>query len=233
MQKLNVLVLGRNKKSISFVNKEILKYKNLKISKHPEIIISLGGDGTFFYNERKYPCIPKILVRDKSICKLCSIYNLSNIKRILGNLNKRIFSLIKITKIECIYKNKRLTAVNDIIIRNKDQFEAIRFDLKVNNKKLNSNFIGDGIVISTLFGGTGYFNSITKTTFSRGIGLAFNNVPARNYQILKERDSVDFLLTRGSALVSADNNKKMFLLKEKGKVRINKSRENAFIVRLW
>jgi hypothetical protein len=40
-------------------------------------------------------------------------------------------------------------------------------------------------------------------------------------------------LTRGSALVSADNNKKMFLLKEKGKVRINKSRENAFIVRLW
>ncbi len=233
MQNLKVLVLGRNKNSISFVNKEILKFKNLAISRNPDVIISLGGDGTFFYNERKYPGVPKVLVRDESICKLCSIYNLSNIKRVLDFLNKRKFSLIQVQKIEGICKNRKLVAVNDIIIRNKDQYEAIRFNIKVNNKKFNSVFIGDGIVACTVFGSTGYFNAITKSSLSKGIGLAFNNVPARNFEVLKEVDIIEFELLRGLAQVSADNNKKMFVLKPKEKVKIKKSSEKAFIVKLW
>jgi len=233
MQKLNVLVLGRNKKSVSFVNKEILKYPNLKISKRPEIIISLGGDGTFFYNERKYPGIPKVLVRDDSICNLCSIYNLKNVKRVLENLNQRNFSLLEIRKIEVSCKNKKLTAVNDIVVRNKDQYEAIRFEVKLNNKKMNSIFIGDGIVACTVFGSSGYFNSITNKSLSKGIGIAFNNVPGQNYVTLKQNTIIDFVLVRGRAAVSADNSKKMFILKKEDKIRIKKSTEKAFIVNLW
>jgi NAD+ kinase len=230
---LKVLVAGRNKKSVSFVNKKILKYKDLKLSKNPEVIISVGGDGTYFYNERKYPGIPKILVRDSSICKLCSIYELNNIDFILKKLNERKFSFKECMKLECTFKNKKLIGINDIVIRNKDQSEAIRFNVKVNNKNLNSRFIGDGIVVSTPFGSTGYFSSITKTTFTKGIGLAFNNVLAKSYEILKDNDSVDFSLLKGKALVSADNNKKLISLKENNKIRIKKSKEKAFIILLW
>ena len=124
-------------------------------------------------------------------------------------------------------------AVNDIVIRNKNQYEAIRFNVKINNKDLNSKFIGDGIIVSTVFGSTGYFNSITKTTFTKGIGLAFNNILARTYEILKEDDVIDLILLKGQALVSADNNKKLISLKENSKIRIKKSKEKAFIVLLW
>ena len=105
---LKMLVVGRNKKSVSFVNKNILKYKNLKLSKNPEIIISIGGHGTYFYNERKYPGIPKILVRDSSISNLCSLYELNNIDFILKKLNERKFSFKECMKLECAFKNKRL-----------------------------------------------------------------------------------------------------------------------------
>ncbi len=229
---LNILVVGRNPKSISFVRKQILKYKNLKISKKPEIIISLGGDGTYFYNERKYPEIPKILVRDNSICKLCSIYDIKNIDFVLKKLNQKKFSVKEYTKLEGSYNNKKLLAVNDIVIRNKNQYEAIRFNVKINNKNLNSQFIGDGIVVSTVFGTTGYFNSITRLTFTKGIGLAFNNVLARSHEFLKENDVIDFILLKGKALVSADNNKKMIYLNEKDKIRVKKSKEKAFIILL-
>lgn len=230
---LNILVSGRNPKSVSFVNKKILNYKNLKISKKPEVIISLGGDGTYFYNERKYPGIPKILVRDNSICNLCSIYEINNIDIILKKLDKKEFSTQKFMKLECTFQNKKLIAVNDIVIRNKNQYEAIRFNVKVNNKDLNSQFIGDGVVLSTVFGSSAYFNSITKTTFTKGLGLAFNNVSARSFEILKENDFVDFISLKGKALVSADNNPKVISLKEKDKLRIKKSKEKAFIILLW
>ncbi len=230
---LKILVSGKNSKSVSFVNKQILKYKNLKLSKKPDIMVSLGGDGTYLFNERKYPGIPKILVRDNSICNLCSIYDINNIGMILKKLNQKEFSTKEFMKLECTFKNKKLLAANDIVIRNKDQYEAIRFNVKINNKYLNSRFIGDGIVISTPFGSTGYFSSITKTTFSKGLGLAFNNVLAKSYELLKDTDIVDFILLKGKALVSADNNKKLFSLREKDKIRIKKSREKAFIILLW
>jgi len=230
---LKVLVSGKNPKSVSLVNKKIQNYKTLKLSKKPEVVISLGGDGTYLYNERKYPKIPKILVRDSSICKLCSIYDLNNINLVLKKLNQKKFTLKECIKLEGRYKNKKLLAVNDIVIRNKNQYEAIRFNVKINNKDLNSKFIGDGIIVSTVFGSTGYFNSITKTTFTNGIGLAFNNILARTYEILKEDDVIDLILLKGQALVSADNNKKLISLKENSKIRIKKSKEKAFIVLLW
>ena len=142
-------------------------------------------------------------------------------------------SLKENLKLDIIHNNKKLAAINDIVIRNKDQYEAIRFNVKVNNKSLNSNFIGDGIVVSTVFGSTGYFNSITKTTFTKGLGLAFNNVPLRTHEILNEGSIVEFSLLRGKAFVTADNNRKIIKLTEKDKVKIKKSREKAFIVILW
>lgn len=230
MNKLNILISGRNKKSVSFVNDLIKKYPNLKRSNKPEVILSLGGDGTYFFNEIKYPGVPKILVRDKSICKLCSIYNITNIKQILKELNERNFKILESIKLECNFKNRKLTGVNDIIIRNKNQYEAIRFSLRINNKESDTNLIGDGIIVSTVFGSTGYFNSITKAGFTKGIGLAFNNVSEKEYLILDENEEIEFVLLRGQATVSADNNKKLINLIKDDIIKIRKSKEKAYTV---
>lgn len=230
---LKILVSGRDKKSVSYVNKLIKKHNNLVISKNPELIISLGGDGTYLYNERKYPNIPKLLVRDNSICHLCSIYDLKSINFILEKLNKREFEILEQIKLECNFKNKKLLAVNDIVIRNKNQYEAIRFNLKINNKLIERNLIGDGIVVSTVFGSTGYFNSIAKTNIIKGIGLAFNNINRKETYInLDYNDVIKFKLLRSKATISADNFKKIINLKENDEITIKKSKNKALIILL-
>ena len=233
MQKTKVLVLGKNKKSVSKVKKLLSKYKNLVKSKEPSLIISLGGDGTFFYNERKFPSIPKLLVRDNSICRLCSIYEIKNIEKYLNKLNNNKFELISYDKILCQFKDKKIQAVNDIVIRNKNQYEAIRFDLFINNKRIYENIIGDGVIICTSFGSTGYYNSITKSKFTNGIGLALNNVNKNETKLnIKEKDIIKFKLKRGFAIISSDNDKKLINLKDSDEVVIKKSKDKAFIVLL-
>ena len=229
---MKILISGRDKKTISFSNKLANKFDNLKISnKKPEIIISLGGDGTYLYNERKYPGIPKLLVRDRSICKLCSIYDFKNIDFILNKLNQKKFTILEAVKLSCKFKNKELIGVNDIVIRNKFQYEAIRFNLDINKKSESTNLIGDGIVASTSFGSTGYFNNISNTSFTNGFGIAFNNVSEKKKSLfLDENDIIEFTLLRSEAFVSADNNKEMFTMKKNDKAIISKSKDKAFIV---
>ena len=64
-------------------------------------------------------------------------------------------------KLEIIIKGKKILCLNDFVLRNKNPYEAIRFT--VNGKEK----IGDGVVVSTPFGSTAYFNSITKKKFKK------------------------------------------------------------------
>ena len=67
------LVSLRPKKSIVWVRKEIRK-ANLPLDyKHPDIVLSVGGDGSFFEAERKRT--PKIIKRTTAAPKI--IYRLS------------------------------------------------------------------------------------------------------------------------------------------------------------
>lgn len=232
MKKLNILVSGRNKKNVSKVNTLIERFHYLEKSNKPDIIISLGGDGTYFYNERKFPNIPKLLVRDNSICRLCSLYDIKDIFLILNKLNNREFEIIENIKLLCKFKNKKLQAVNDIVIRNKNQYEAIRFNLSI-NKKTYKNIIGDGIIVSTSFGSTGYYNSITKSKFTRGLGLALNNINENKTRLdIKENNIIKFKLLRGLSTISSDNDKKLITLKENNEAIIQKSKDKAFILLL-
>ena len=52
-----------------------LKYSEIK----PDIVISLGGDGTYLRSERNWSGIPKLMIRDHSICKKCEIGGLDKV----------------------------------------------------------------------------------------------------------------------------------------------------------
>src|SRR3989338_462550 len=77
------------------------------------------------------------------------------------------------------------TGMNDINLHYKVP-RAVRFKLYVNERQINGVIIGDGIIVSTPYGSSGYFDSIVHKTFKKGIGVAFNNSRTKlEYLLLK------------------------------------------------
>lgn len=227
---MKVKVFGQDKRGIEKLNKELEKH--FVISNKPDIVISYGGDGTFFLSERVFPGIPKLLVRHKGKCFKCSYYGLHSENKINEILLNKKYRIINLMKLESRVGKNKLVGVNDIIIRNKNPNVALRFSLKVDSKTFKE-IIGDGIVIATPMGSTGYFNSITGKHFEKGIGIAFNN-PIYKLNPIFTNDNVEIKLKilREEALLAADNNKEIINMRENDVVIIKKSKAIAKIIKV-
>ncbi len=173
-----------------------------EVKKGPDVVISYGGDGTFLLSEVKFPGIPKVMLRDSTICKKC--VNLSA-EEALKRLSERKFFENELIKIEAAYGDKKYLVVNDIIISHSVPTAAIRYKIYLNNIPYidGKEIIGDGIVAATPFGSGAYYRSITDGVFSVGIGLAFNNSTEQvDHIVIKETDEIRFELTRGHAILA-------------------------------
>jgi NAD kinase len=191
-------------------------------------VISYGGDGTFLWAERTYPGIPKALFRYSKVCKKC--HDLP-INHALELIKKKKYKIISHRKLEARVDKTRLLGTNDIVIRNALPTHALRFTIKVNGKKINGEFIGDGIVVATSFGSTAYFHSITQKTFKKGIGIAFNNTTTHHSPIfLPEHAKIELQVTRREAFAVADNEPRMIVLTPGKKITITVSRQKANLV---
>ncbi|MBI2315251.1 hypothetical protein HYU93_04325 [Candidatus Daviesbacteria bacterium] len=202
---MKALVTGKNSQNI----KPLLKSLGIEVvSYNPEVIISYGGDGTLLYSERTYPGIPKLPIRNSLICKKCPRHDET---LLLQKLLKSKLKLKEYKKLETTFFYKTFYALNDFVIRNKHPIHTIRFKIPPSDKLI----LGDGIVISTSFGSTGYFKSITRQTFDKGFGVAFNNTIEKiGPLLLKDRNQVVFKLVRGQATLSFDNNPDIFNIDE-------------------
>lgn len=200
---MKVLLVGKNPKDIE----QLVKNLGFEVvTDNPDVVISYGGDGTLLSAERQLPGIPKLSIRNSDICKKCSDHEDEVVlKKLLeGNLKLKEYKKLETT---ILYKN--FYALNDFVIRNFSPIHAIRFE--VNDKFL----IGDGIAVSTPFGSSGYFKSITGQTFEKGFGVAFNNTTEKIPPIIfKNEDSVTFKLVRGQATLSFDNSPDIFTIDE-------------------
>jgi len=108
-----------------------------------------------------------------------------------------------------------LVALNEIVIHNKNPQHGIRYRVFLDKTDLGKEFIGDGLVVATPFGSTGYYRSITDSYFELGIGIAFNNSTEQaDSLVVKEQRQIKVLITRGPALLYADNQTKIINLKE-------------------
>lgn len=95
-----------------------------------------------------------------------------------------------------------LDFLSELTIVNADQTAALRFNVKINGKLFGENIIGDGFIVSTKLGSTGYYKSITRTMFVEGIGIGFiNPVYSIPNVICKQSDTIEFELIRSSTII--------------------------------
>jgi NAD+ kinase len=222
-----IAIYGKTPESKTQLLKSVKKSGFTYDEKKPDLVISYGGDGTFLWAERKYPGVPKALFRYSNVCKKC--HNLP-INHALELLKKKKYKIVSQDKLEARINNTTLIGTNDIVIRNAMPTHAIRFTLKIDGKQTNGEFIGDGIVVSTSFGSTGYFHSITRKKFKKGIGIAFNNTTSEHAPIQLQKGIIELTVTRGEAFAVADNEPRMIILTPGKKIKIKTSRKKARII---
>jgi len=207
-----------------------VKKLGVEINKQePDFVITYGGDGTILQAERKFPGIPKVPIKRSKNCSMCVCYGSGDIDLVLEKLRKKDFSLEKVSKVESSFRGKRLVAVNEIQIHNKDPRKAIRFNLETEKTRLEE-VIGDGLIFSTAFGSTAYYRALGLEPFKKGVMIGFNNVyPHRKPIVLKGSSFVQ--IVRENALLICDNNG-IVSLKPSDRVEIKESKEKAVFVKL-
>lgn len=225
---MKIAVFGRHTTEID----NLAKSNGFEVVKeNPEVVISHGGDGTLILSEFHYPGIPKLLLKSSQICKLCEPF--SN-EEILERFKGGKYKTRSIAKLEVEAKGKNLHAMNDIILHNDDPRHAIRYHVRLNDEPIpHHEVIGDGVVVSTPFGSTGYYKSITGSIFTTGIGLAFNNSTEQSdHVVLSEHDVIKIIITRGPATIYADNQDESISLTEGDEIIIKKSKHSAHIIQV-
>lgn len=218
---MKILLFGKNSKDLE----NLVKTFGFEIvNKNPEVIINYGGDGTLLSAERQYPNIPKLPLRNSQFCHKCSNHEDEvMLKKLLSGKLK----LKEYQKLETTILYKKFYILNDFVVRNSDPTHTIRFKTSVTKEKL---LIGDGIVLATSFGSTGYFKSITNRSFNKGFGIAFNNTTEKIAPvILKDEEKLKFTLIRGKATLSFDNSPEIFVIDEGSELIFNLSNQAAKI----
>ena len=215
---MKVTVFGNNKAKAE----ELLKKLGFElVQDNPEFVVSYGGDGTFMKSEFAYPGIPKIILKDSSICKVCS--TLSN-EEVLAKVREGSYEIKPLIKLEATANGQTIAGINDVIVHNSDPRHGIRYQLWTDKRQLGDTIIGDGVVVATPFGSTAYYRSITDSFFETGIGLAFNNSTEQSdHIVLDENRAIKIKINRGPAVVYADNQEEHLILKEGDEVTIKKS----------
>ena len=113
---MKLFIFAKNKLVIPYYKKEIKKLGLDYGKDNPDIIISLGGDGTYLLSEHKFPGVPKLLVRDSRICYKCTADLFDNVIEKIGH---KKFEIEEHTKLDATIGDNTFLATNEITIRNK------------------------------------------------------------------------------------------------------------------
>ena len=144
------------------------------VEENPDFIVCYGGDGTVLFSERTFPEIPKLIIKTSRACRMYD-YALNDLSTLLSKIKAGNYQIHSEMKLETEAKGKRLVGLNEIQIRAKLPISALRFSLWVNSRKFE-HLIGDGVIVATPFGSTGYYKSTGGSQFEEGIGISFNNL---------------------------------------------------------
>jgi NAD+ kinase len=227
---MKVVVVGHARKIVE----DVLQKFSLKLdTKNPDIVISFGGDGTALYGERVYPGVPRILIKHSKTCNKCKEHDFSEIFSKLKNCDYKIKEEIKVEGIVNDDPKKRLVGLNEIGVHHEPPTKAIRLRVKVNEKIIEDEIIGDGVIVATPYGSTGYFHSISRMDFSKGLGIAYNNPMKKiKNQVVDEESLIEIEILRNQGWMTVDNYEEMIPIKKGDIIKIYKAKEKAKIIEL-
>lgn len=222
---LSVAIIGKNAESI----RSLVQEAGFVVSEQdPKFVISYGGDGTLMMAEHLCPGVPKVILKDSLICKMCSAFpNEEVLRRVaLGQ-----YTVQELIKLQVEADGKKLYALNDITVHNDNPRHALRYSVEVNDRMVGGVVIGDGVVVATPLGSTGYYRSITDSFFELGIGLAFNNSTEQSdHMVLHDTSIIRMKIIRGPASIYADNQEQEIVVGEGAQLVITKSDQRSSIV---
>lgn len=172
------------------------------VRRDPEVVLCHGGDGTLLRAERLLPRVPKLPVRIARHTRHCPDHDVATM---LGRLLAGDLAEESLPRLLLQVGRARFHAINDVVLRNDNPALAVRFKVTVDGTT-SEVLTGDGLVIATPFGSTGYYRSITRSSFREGLGVAFNNATVERPPLLLGGSArLDVELTRGPAVLVHDN----------------------------
>lgn len=222
---LRVLAYGRNLDDLLPL---LRQFPIELVQENPDLVISHGGDGSLLGAERLYPGIPKCPIRDRRQNPKCPCHDeLEILKSLFGGKLDRM----RLAKLRaCRDTGATLEGMNDLVLSRELVASAIRYRVWVNDKILRSQVVSDSLVIATVFGSTGYFQSITHGNFKAGIGLAFNNsMDGADFTVLPDEATITVQILRGPALLAADNNPEMLTLKDNDSIQVRLAKPETIV----
>jgi NAD kinase len=233
------------------------------------VLLSLGGDGSILYNSRRYeePTILPVAGpgSEANTIDVDSDTLLGRLADLEDGTRGTDYRLEAQRKLEATREGEPIrdgfTALNDVHLHHADPGRAAKFSARIldepngdpaadGDPAVDSDareetvygadrLIGDGLLVATPFGSSGYYRSIADGTFRTGVGAAFNNVhkpvDAPRSIVLSEAGRIELSLlttTRASSAVLArDDDPDVYALEPDEPVSISLSDRVVEIVR--
>uniref|UniRef100_A0A7V4E548 NAD kinase n=3 Tax=candidate division WOR-3 bacterium TaxID=2052148 RepID=A0A7V4E548_UNCW3 len=126
----------------------------LTLKEEADIVVSIGGDGTFLRSARFFIEKP-IMGINVGTFGFLTIYGEENLQIALENLKKGNWTCEERTVLQAKLNDKTLIALNDITFNVTGASRMMTVEVRVNKEKLYD-FRGDGLIISTPTGSTAY-----------------------------------------------------------------------------
>jgi NAD+ kinase len=200
------------------------------VSDAPDVVLTYGGDGLLLHSEREWPGVPKLPLRNSHRGRKCDP---RAVHEALERLARGDLVAVRQTKVRADVRGITRVGLNDIIVHNSRPTSTVRCRVRIDGEPFGGEVVGDGVVVATPFGSTAYYRSITRSIFHAGLGLAFNNsTEPVDHVVLPESAEIRVVITRGPALVAADNDPDPVPLEEGDEVVIRRHDAQAVILKL-
>ena len=162
-----VITINSNDLEKSLYTKELLTKKleennflvSSKLEENTELIISIGGDGSFLktIQDFKFPSVPLVVINTGHLGFFAE-FDPDEIDEFIELYKNNDFTIQEVHPLKgsiCTKESsKDIYAVNEIVIKSVCS-RTLHLDLRVNENKIQ-NFSGDGMLISTPIGSTAY-----------------------------------------------------------------------------
>jgi len=219
---------------------------------NPDLVVTIGGDGSLFSAFKKYPDTTFFGLRAES--KGASFdYGYEDVDKAIEKLMKKEYKILKLPKAKLEYKDKEVLGLNEVyFIRDTSKFPgADRFRIYKNGEDIYGDEIyADGCALVTPFGSAAYNRSyygpilkhnegmivtpmagcyLHETEVVNGIEVALNAKP----KILNDDDEITVEIKRNAQNVIYSDNKIMSLenLKRGDKINFKKSKKFSKMIK--